>query len=84
MPWSRPFEHGGAPRIENGIDAEMSYGIALPHAIGVLTPYVGIASRDGIERSERAGATWQPRENAAMGVEWRNDGAVWFRGVVHW
>ena len=40
------------------LDAELGYGVGVPHTPGVLTPYTGMSLGEGSSRSIRVGTRW--------------------------
>ena len=60
---SRAFEPGGR------LEAEMGYGLLVPHARGLLTPYAGLTLAGGGSQTVRTGARWDLAPGAALGLE---------------
>ena len=54
---------------EGRLEAQVGYGMVLPHDRGLITPYAGLTLADEGSRTMRTGARWDIAPNAALGVE---------------
>ena len=83
---------GGAFEAERRLEAEIGYGLGVPRARGVVTPYTGLSLGEGGSRTWRIGARWQLGPQATFGLKVVRDehpedaGAneVMIRGEVRW
>ena len=91
---ARALAPGHAPAAGGRLDAALGYGLGLPAAAGVLTPFAGVAVADGAG-SWRTGAHWAVGERASLVLEGTrreaggHDGAtaehgLMLRGQVRW
>ena len=80
------LEGGRAFEADGRIEAEMGYGLALPHNRGLLTPYgaLTLASEGG--RTMRGGARWMLDSDLAVTLEaTRSEGGrTMMRGGARW
>ena len=51
------------------LEAGLGYGIGVPHARGVVTPYTGLSWAEQGDRTHRLGTRWKLSPDAAMGLE---------------
>ena len=74
------------------MDAEVGYGVGVPHARGLVTPYAGLSLGEGGSRTLRAGTRWKLSDEANLGIEairdeganQRGASAVLFRAAMRW
>ena len=65
---ARALAPGHAPAAGGRLDAALGYGLGLPAAAGVLTPFAGVAVADSAG-SWRTGAHWAVGERASLVLE---------------
>ena len=71
---ARDLDASRAFDAEGRVEAEAGYGIALPNARGLLTPYAGLTLAGEGSRTLRTGARWDIAPDAALGVEGQRSG----------
>ena len=52
-----------------GLQAELGYGVRIPHTRGLVTPYAGLTLAGEGDRTMRTGARWNVAPGATVGVE---------------
>ena len=66
---AREFDPSRAFEPEGRLEAEMGYGLLVPHTRGLLTPYAGLTLAGGGSQTVRTGARWDLAPGAALGLE---------------
>ena len=66
---ARDLDPSQAFEADARLEAEMGYGLAMPHNRGLLTPYAAATLGDAGAHRIRTGARWNIAPNAAAGVE---------------
>ena len=67
--WENGVTSGVSPENQARLNAEIGYGLGVPHGLGVVTPYTGLALTDGGARSWRMGARWHLAPAASVSIE---------------
>ena len=76
-----------------GLEVELGYGMGVPGARGVVTPYTGLSLSEGSSRTVRAGTRWNVAPGAVLGLEATQQGgtngtpgtwAIEFRTELRW
>ena len=65
----RELDPSGTFEPEAGLEAEIGYGVRLPHTRGLVTPYAGLSLAGEGERTVRTGTRWDIAPGAVLGVE---------------
>ena len=74
------------------MEAEVGYGVGVPHSRSLVTPYAGLSVAEGGSRTLRTGTRWKLSDEATIGIEATRDqgtdqrgtSAVRFRAATRW
>ena len=85
---ARELDPDRAFEPEARLEAEVGYGVAVPHSRGLVTPYTGLTLAGEGSRTLQAGARWYIAPGTAMGLQGTRKGdgdhAVEVRLQVTW
>ena len=59
----------GEFEAESRLEAEIGYGIGVPHSRGLVTPYTALSLAEGGSRTWRNGARWKVAPDSTLGLE---------------
>ena len=59
----------GEFEAESRLEAEIGYGIGVPHSRGLVTPYTALSLAQGGSRTWRTGARWKVAPDSTLGLE---------------
>ena len=59
----------GEFEAECHLEAEIGYGIGVPHSRGLVTPYTALSLAEGGSRTWRSGARWKVAPDSTLGLE---------------
>ena len=84
---------GEDQEVEGRLETQLGYGLGVPGARGVVTPYAGLSLAGNAGRTLRAGTRWHVASGAVLGLEGSHQGgangtagttAIQFRTEIRW